>query len=262
MPFGLPELDRAGCIHGSLDAVLFNGTYPVIYDRKVNPQDYYPSYIQTYVERDVRSVKNIGDLSTFQRFVKLCAARTGQLLNLSSLGNELGINHKTVGSWISILEASFIIYLLRPYHKNFNKRVVKQPKLYFYDTGLLCSLLDIQSPDQLKSHYLRGHIFESFVVSEHVKMCFHNGARSNAFFWRDSTGHEIDLLIDDGIHLKAVEIKSGETLHPDFFNGLDFFGQLSGIPREHRLLIYGGLKPYERSYGSVLGWKSSGAIGH
>lgn len=256
LPFEYAEITATKSAGRELDEVLYTGAYPALYDRKILPQDYYPSYIQTYIERDVRSIKNIGDLSTFQRFVKLCAGRTGQLLNLSSLGNEVGINYKTVAAWIAILEASFIVFLLRPYHRNFNKRIVKQPKLYFYDTGLLCSLLDINSPDQLKTHYLRGSIFESFIITEYMKVRYHQGLSSNAFFWRDNTGHEIDLLLEDGSKINAVEIKSGETINPDFFKGLEFFGKISNIPGENRFLVYGGKKEYERSAGKVLSWEN------
>ncbi|WP_299978204.1 ATP-binding protein [Desulfobacula sp.] len=256
MPFGLCELDQAGFIQENLDKILFTGSYPVLYDRDIQPQDYYPSYIQTYIERDVRSIKNIGNLSTFQRFIKLCAGRTGQLINFSSIGNELGINYKTVSSWISILEASFIVYLLKPHYKNFNKRLVKQSKLYFFDTGLLCSLLDIQSRIQLNSHYLRGFIFESFIVMEYIKMRYHKGLVPNAFFWRDNTGHEIDLLLEEGENLKAIEIKSGETINSDFFKGLKYFGNLSRLSKENLFLIYGGLKNYKRTAAKVLSWKN------
>jgi uncharacterized protein len=250
MPFGLPELDQAGAVPGSLDEILFKGFYPVLYDRPIQPAEYYPSYIQTYIERDVRSIKNIGNLSLFQRFIKLCAGRTGQLTNFSSIGNELGINYKTVSSWVGILEASFVIHLLRPYYRNFNKRLVKQAKLYFFDSGLLCSLLDIQSPGQLHSHYLRGSIFESFMVTELIKMRYHSGLVPNTFFWRDNTGHEIDLLLEEGTDLKALEIKSGETINSDFFKGLD----------ENRFLIYGGLKNYQRTGAAVLSWKNFAEI--
>lgn len=262
MPFGLPELARAELLPEDLDTMLYTGCQPVIYDRNVPPEDYFPSYIQTYIERDVRSVKNIGDMSTFQRFVKLCAGRVGQLLNLSSIGNELGINYKTVRSWISILEASFIVFLLRPYHRNFNKRVVKQPKLYFYDTGLLCALLELRSSVQLDAHYLRGNIFESFVVAEYMKMRYHAGLRSNAFFWRDNTGHEIDLLLEEGPHLRAVEIKSGETLNEAFFKGLQYFKKISELPPDRFHLIYGGGKNLSRKHGDVLGWRSVEALPH
>lgn len=254
MPFEYTEIAAARQAAEGLDEVLHAGAYPALYDRKISPQDYYPSYIQTYIERDVRNIKNIGDLSTFQRFVKLCAGRTGQLLNLSSLGNEVGINYKTVASWMAVLEASFIVFILRPYHMNFNKRIVKQPKLYFYDTGLLCSLLDINAPEQLKTHYLRGSVFESYVISEYIKHRYHQGLASNAFFWRDNTGHEIDLLLEDGGKIKAVEIKSGETINTDFFNGLEFFSKTSNIADENRFLVYGGKQEYDRHAGKVVSW--------
>lgn len=255
MPFTIDEMDKAGLLAEEVDKLLFAGTYPALYDRPVSASDYYPSYIQTYIERDVRSIKNIGDLAVFQRFVRLCAGRTGQLLNLSSIGDEVGVNYKTVSSWISILEASFIVFLLKPHHKNFNKRIVKQPKLYFFDTGLLCSLLDIQSPDQLHTHYLRGSIFETFVVSEYIKQRFHAGLRSNAYFWRDNTGHEIDMLIEEATAFRAVEIKSGETLAADFFKGLEFFRKISGLSPDQCFLVYGGTTDYARESGQVVGWK-------
>lgn len=256
MPLGMNELDKAGLLPGEVDKLLFSGMYPALYDRHINPPDYYPSYIQAYIERDVRSVKNIGDLAAFQRFVKLCAGRSGQLLNFSSIGNEIGINYKTVSSWVSILEAGFIIFLLRPHYENFNKRIVKQSKLYFFDTGLLCSLLGVESFDQLSSHYLRGNIFETFIVSEYIKQRFHTGTRPNAFFWQNNTGHEVDMLIEDGDRLSAVEIKSGETIADDFFKGLRYFRKLSGIPPERCYLIYGGNKDYVRESGQVLSWRN------
>jgi uncharacterized protein len=255
MPFTISEFSKAKRLPDKLDKIMFTGCYPALYDRKISPTDYYPSYIQTYIERDVRSISNIGDLSLFQRFIKLCAGRTGQLLNLSSLGNELGLNHKTVRSWISILEASFILFLLRSHHKNFNKRLVKQPKLYFYDTGLLCSLLDIQSPQQLATHYLRGQIYESMVISEYIKHRFHAGLRSNAFFWRDNKGYEIDLLLEQADALQVIEIKSGETLQGDFFKGLAYFKTLSKQPDENFFLVHGGTRRQTRQHARVLGWQ-------
>ena len=256
LPLGLSELIDADLLDGDLNRVMFTGGYPVLFDRQIPAPDYFPSYIQTYIERDVRGISNIGNLSTFQRFVKLCAGRVGQSLNLSNLGTELGINYKTVGSWISILEASYLVFLLQPYHNNFNKRIVKQPKLYFFDSGLLCALLDIQSPEQLDSHYLRGNIFESFIVAEHIKSRLHAGRRPNAFFWRNSTGHEVDLILEADAQLFAVEIKSGETLNEDFFKGLRYFKRLSSAPDEHFYLVYGGDRNLSRKYGQVVGWKS------
>jgi predicted AAA+ superfamily ATPase len=256
LPLGLSELIDADLLDGDLNRVMFTGGYPVLFDRQIPAPDYFPSYILTYIDRDVRGISNIGNLSTFQRFVKLCAGRAGQLLNLSSFGTELGINYKTVRSWISILEASYLVFLLQPYHNNFNKRIVKQPKLYFFDSGLLCALLDIQSPEQLDSHYLRGNIFESFIVAEHIKSRLHAGRRPNAFFWRNSTGHEVDLILEADAQLFAVEIKSGETLNEDFFKGLRYFKRLSSAPDEHFYLVYGGDRNLSRKYGQVVGWKS------
>ena len=255
LPFGLPELAPVDRVPDSLDEALFTGGYPVLYDRSLSPRDYFPSYIQTYIERDVRSITNVVNLGTFQRFVRLCAGRTGQLLNMSSVAQELGVNYKTVRSWLSILEAGFIVFTLSPHHRNFGKRVVKQPKLYFYDTGLLCALLGIHSADQIANHYLRGQIYESFVIAEYLK-CRHNARlRPNAFFWRDSSGHEIDLLLEDGPVHRAVEIKSGETLHDDFFRGLRYFQKLSSISRDSCYLVYGGERGQSRRDGQVLGWR-------
>ena len=256
LPLGLSELIEAELLNEDPNRVMFTGGYPVLFDRHIPAPDYFPSYIQAYIERDVRGISNIGNLSTFQRFVKLCAGRVGQLLNLSSLGTELGINYKTVSSWISILEASYIVFLLQPHHKNFNKRVVKQPKLYFFDTGLLCALLDIQSPEQLDSHYLRGNIFESFIIAEYIKDRLHAGRRPNAYFWRNSTGHEIDLILEADVQLWAVEIKSGETLNEDFFKGLRYFKRISSTPEDHLYLVYGGDRNLARKHGQVVGWKS------
>ena len=213
LPLTVEELQQSKLMPDDLDQIMLKGGYPTLYDRRLATEDFFPSYIQTYIERDVRSITNIGNLSSFQRFIKLCAGRAGQLVNLSGIANELGINYKTVQSWISILEASFIVFMLKPHHVNFNKRIVKQPKIYFYDTGLLCALLDIHTERQLTTHYLRGQIFESFIISEYQKMLYHRGLRSNAFFWRDNTGHEIDLLLEQPDSLIAVEIKSGETIN-------------------------------------------------
>jgi len=256
MPFGLSELADADLLDDDLNRVMFTGGYPVIFDRQIPVPDYFPSYIQTYIERDVRAISNIGDLGTFQRFVKLCAGRVGHLLNLSGLGTELGLNYKTVRSWISILETSFLVFLLQPHHKNFNKRIVKQPKLYFFDSGLLCALLDIQSPQQLDSHYLRGNVFENLIISEYIKSSLHAGRRPNVFFWRNSTGHEIDLMIEADARLWAVEIKSGETLNEDFFKNLRYFKRISSAPDECFYLVYSGERNFSRKYGQVVGWQS------
>ena len=188
------------------------------------------NYIQTYIERDVRSIRSVTDLAQFQKFLALCAGRVGQLLNLNGLAGECGISHNTARDWMSVVEASYLTFRLQPYHENFNKRIVKQPKLYFLDTGLLCALLDLRKPNQLGNHYLRGQIFESFVVSELVKRLWESGASGNGYFWRDRYGHEIDYLIETPNGVAPVEIKSSETIRPGLFEGLTYWSNLTGAP--------------------------------
>ncbi len=236
--------------------VLFRGFYPRIYDKDLDPSTWYSGYYQTYVERDVREILNVGDLESFGRFVRLCAGRNGQLLNLTSLGNDCGISHATAGRWLSILEASFLVLLLRPYHANFGKRLIKSPKLYFLDTGLLCYLLRIQSSDDLRLHASRGPIFESFVISELVKNFLHQGRDPDVYFWRDSTGHEIDAVVDLGRERLAVEVKSAETVAQDFFTGIDFWRKLVGDPESPAALIYGGDRSYRRGGVAVRSWST------
>lgn len=254
-PFTLDELMDADIAFKDYPEYLFQGTYPRIYDLKLDPTDWYPQYIQTYVERDVRRLRNVTDLATFQTFIKLCAGRIGQLLNLSSLGVEAGVTHNTVKSWLSLLEQSFIITLLRPHRKNFNKRLVKSPKLYFVDTGLAASLLGISDKNQLENHYLRGNLFENMVVMEFVKYVSHRGLQMNSFFWRDRTGHEIDVLIEKDEDLIPLEIKSGKTVTSDYFDNLSYWEKLSenvGL----MYLLYGGKEGQKRGDVSVWGWRS------
>jgi len=255
LPFSINEFSEETILNKDLDLILYTGMYPAIYDRKILPENYYPSYLQTYLERDVRSLKNIANLNLFQRFLQLCAGRTGQLLNLSNIGNELGIDGKTVRSWLSILEASFIIFLLPPYFNNFKKRIIKHPKLYFYDTGLVCSLLGLKSSEQLVNHYLRGALFENFVIGEYLKMKRHQGLNPNIYFWQDNSGNEVDMLIDDGGSLSAVEIKSGATINQDFFRNLIKFQKFSGTTAENSYLVYGGERSMPRKNGQVLSWR-------
>ena len=194
LPFSHAEMANGNILSSSINEEIFTGGYPRLYDKHITPSEFYPYYIQTYVERDVRLMKNIGDLSKFIRFIKLCAGRIGQLLNLSSLANECGVAVSTISTWISILEASYICYLLKPDYNNYAKRLVKTPKLYFYDTGLACSLLDIQTAEQVSSHFLRGGLFENLVINEFVKKSYNQGQEPDLTFWRDSTGNEVDLL--------------------------------------------------------------------
>ncbi|AGY53237.1 hypothetical protein BRDCF_p610 [Bacteroidales bacterium CF] len=253
LPFSHYELTTGGVIQSSVDDEIFKGSYPRIYDKDIAPADYYPFYIQTYVERDVRLIRSIGDLSKFIRFLKLCAGRIGQLINLSSLANECGVSVTTATSWISILEASYICYLLKPDHNNYAKRLVKAPKLYFYDTGLACSLLDIRNTAQVKTHFLRGGLFENMVINEFVKMAYNKGEDPNLSFWRDSTGNEVDLLLTEGGKQYAYEIKSGATYSTDFFKGISKWAKLSNTPSERCYTIYNG-ENIKTSQGDVLSW--------
>ncbi|MGB5097939.1 MAG: ATP-binding protein [Porticoccaceae bacterium] len=254
LPMTYDELQRAERVGRNLDKILFDGAYPPIFDRGLEPHPWHGNYVRTYLERDVRQLINVQDLATFQRFLKLCAGRTGQLLNLSSLANDCGITHNTAKAWISVLEASYIVYLLPPHHQNFNKRLVKTPKLYFLDTGIATWLLGIQNSEQLATHVQRGALFESWVISELLKARYNAGETSNLYFWRDRSGNEVDLLIDHGTHLSALEIKSGQTINQDYFKGLEFWQKLAGDTAGKVWLVYGGDSRQIRSDITVLPW--------
>ncbi len=211
-------------------------------------------YIQTYIERDVRSLSNVGDLDRFERFLTLCAGRAAQLLSYSGLASDCGISVDTARRWVSVLKTSFIVFLLPPHHRNLNKRVVKSPKLYFHDTGLLCRLLGIREADQVVTHPLRGAIFENHVVAEIAKAYLHHRITPPIYFWRDRTGHEIDLLIEDANLLFPVEIKSGSTLSNDMLDGLLWWTKLAGLPPDVGTLVYGGDEAFTRKHVSVRPW--------
>lgn len=251
LPFTLGELQPDNNI--SVHYQLLNGSYPPVYDQPVDPDKWYTNYIRTYIERDVRQLKNISALHIFERFIRLCAGRTGQLLNMSTLALECGVDHKTIASWLGILENSFIVFRIQPHHKNFNKRIVKIPKLYFYDTGLICSLLGIHNVQQLEFHPLYGSIFENLIVSELIKQSCNQARSEKFYFWRDNTGHEIDLVIDFRNDLYPVEIKSGATINTDFFKGLLYWFNLSGSKRG--AVIYSGISAQNRSNGiEIIPW--------
>ena len=253
LPFSIAEI---GDIHRleSYEDYIFKGFYPRTYKMEIPAAHFYPSYIQTYIERDVRTLKNISNLGLFQLFLKMCAGRIGQLLNLSSLANECGISSTTAKSWISVLEASFIIFLLKPHHKNFNKRLVKMPKLYFYDTGLAAYLLGIQSASQLQTHYCKGSLFESFIICEIIKHKLNRGKENNCYFWRDKNGHEIDCLIDNKSLLTPIEIKSGRTVASDYFKGLDYFSKIAGSEVSNSYVVFGGDNHQHRTKADVIPW--------
>jgi predicted AAA+ superfamily ATPase len=256
LPFSVSELMSANKLPVSVDSMLLNGCYPPLYDRDVSPSAWFGAYVTTYIERDVRQLLKIQELETFQRFVRLCAGRTGQLLNLSSLAIETGITHNTAKAWISVLEASYLIYLLRPHHANFNKRLVKIPKLYFYDVGLVSWLLGIRTSEQMETHPLRGNLFETFIIAELVKSRFNRGERPNLYFWRDSNGNEVDVIAEQGTALMPIEIKSGKTVARDSFAGLDKWRSLAGNAAIEPSLIYGGNDEYSHNGVKVVGWNA------
>jgi predicted AAA+ superfamily ATPase len=260
LPFSLGELQAVERAPATLEALLFQGLYPPIYDRDLEAAIWYKNYVSSYVERDVRQMVNVRDLSTFQRFVRMCAARTAQLLNLAGLAIDCGISHNTAASWLSVLEASFIIHRLEPYHVNFGKRLVKTPKLYFYDSGLAACLLGIQNAGQLAIHPQRGPLFETWVVAELLKARYGRALGSNLFFWRDRSGREVDILIEQGATLVPVEIKSGQTVQPDFFQGIEDWRRISGQTNNEAWLVFGGDREQQRGRLHVLPWRHIGDL--
>lgn len=252
LPFSFDELPPGAA---SYESLIFKGQYPRIHDRDLAPTDFYPAYIQTYVERDVRLMKNIGDVNAFIRFTQLCAGRCGQLLNYTGLANDAGISANTAKAWLSILESSYILYRLQPYHANFNKRLVKSPKLYFHDTGLACSLLGIRDESQVNLHYLKGALFENLIINEFIKRDFNRGERHFPYFWQDSHGREIDCLLSDGKTVMPVEIKSAKTLSASYFDNLEAWRQLTGASQQEGCVVYGGDESLQTSTGALVSWR-------
>lgn len=239
LPFDITELSVAGKFEPK--HLILNGFYPRIYDQEIDSSDFYPSYLQTYIERDIRTLRSIENLQNFSRFLSLCAGRTGQVLNLSSLANDAGIAVNTAKAWLSLLESSYIIYLLQPYYRNFNKRIIKSPKLYFYDTGIASSLLRITGTEMLHTHYMYGALFENLVISEIIKSQVHRGRRPAVYYWRESNGVEIDCIIEsaDGV-LTAVEIKAGQTFNEGYLRNLRLFPLENRGQEIRKMVIYGG----------------------
>ncbi len=255
LPFSLQELQASNVSLGSLDDILWRGLYPPIYDRNLAPEKWFANYVMTYIERDVRQIVEVQNLSLFQRFIKMCAARVGQLLNMSSLATDCGVSHNTIRSWLSVLEAGYVVFLLQPHHQNFGKRLVKTPKLYFHDTGLAAFLLGIRDAEHLSIHASRGALFENFVISELMKQRYNQGLASNLYFWRNNTGDEIDVVIEQGDKLMPVEIKSGQTFNADFLTGINKWMKLAGNATLIPQLIYGGSENMTRNSVEVRSWK-------
>jgi uncharacterized protein len=255
LPFDISEKDTSKM---TVQEVIVNGFYPRLHDQKISPDDCYPSYIQTYIERDIRTLRSVENLQAFSRFVSLCAGRTGQILNISSLANDSGISVNTAKAWLSLLEASFIIFLLRPWHANINKRLIKSPKLYFFDTGVACSLLRIINPADLYTHYLYGFLFENLIVAEILKCHLHNGIRPAAFFWKESNGAETDLIIEkSNKKIVAIEVKSGETFTSDYLKNLNILSKYYQQYQIDKYVIYNGQSGTQTRDVRILNWKES-----
>ncbi|MBS1259700.1 MAG: hypothetical protein MAG551_02780 [Candidatus Scalindua arabica] len=244
LPFSYEEIYGQKKRRQDINKIIFKGFYPRIFDKRLNPTEALAFYMATYLERDVRSIIQVQDLSRFEMFLKICATQTGQILNLSHLSNECGIAVNTVKSWLSVLEASYIIFLLRPHHKNFRKRLIKSPKLYFIDVGLAAYLLDIQDETHVKNHPLRGSLFETFVVAEILKRRFNTIKTNNLYYFRDNVGNEVDVLMDMGSEVIPIEIKSGQTMNDEFIKGLSYYRTLNPAVKQS-WLIYSGDKYYQ-----------------
>ena len=256
LPFSLEEIYQTHFASPTYEDYILKGFYPRIYDLDLNPTTWLQDYLKTYVERDVRQILNVGDLGTFRQFLEICAGRIGQLVNFSEIGNMIGVSYQTINKWLNVLETSFIVYTLRPYHQNFNKRIVKSPKLYFYDTGLACALLNLRNVEDLNRHFAKGALFENLIINEILKNQLNRNLSPKNYFWNVSGSHEIDLLLDQGGRLLPIEIKSSRTIGNHFFDGLKYFQTLSGALPTESYLVYGGNEVQKRSIAQVLSWKN------
>lgn len=239
LPFSLTEV-KENYGYSNIDELMYKGFYPRIYDQNIEPSTALGDYFETYVERDLRQLIHIKNLSSFQKFVKLCAGRIGQLLNLQSIGNDIGISHTTTREWLTILEASYVVFLLEPFYKNIRKRLVKTPKIYFYDVGLASFLLGIEKPNHVETHPLRGHLFENLVLMEILKYRFNRGKRNNLNFYRDSQGNEIDVIYNVSQHSFPIEVKAGETVTSEFFKGFKTLEKVMPESPFGKFVIYAG----------------------
>jgi predicted AAA+ superfamily ATPase len=254
LPFDSLELEQEGWLPADWRSAIIKGFYPAIYDRNLNPSIYYANYLQTYIDRDVPFLSNVHDLKRFRNFISLCAARTGQLLNLSNLAVECGISQPTAKSWLSILESSYIVFLLPPYYENFSKRIVKTSKLYFYDTGLVSFLLGLRQPEDLDDPVLTGSLFENLAIADVLKKNHHQYLLREYWFWQSASGHEVDLLTKKGRRFDVYEIKSSQTILPKHHKGLMYFSEAAKDRVGARTLVYGGDDPHDRTQFAVRRW--------
>ena len=260
LPFSSDELLDGNWLAGDLDSTLWCGAYPPVHDRGLRPDRWYANYLATYIQRDVRQISQIRDLDIFTRFMRLCAGNCGQIVNTNRLGTDCGVDHKTIGRWLAVLQAGYIIGLLPPYYRNFRKRIIKTPKLFFYDTGLAVHLLGIQSPQQLDTHPLRGALFENWVFSEIAKWFLNRGHRPDMYFWRTHSGQETDFVLEVGGNVHAVEVKSGMTVAPAVFRRLENAMQPWASQRVLQSIVYGGGDFLRVRHINIVPWRSVGRL--
>lgn len=255
LPLDHEEMEQAAILSGSYADACIRGGYPAVYHRGISPVDFYDNYVRTYIEKDVTELVNIRDKQSFRTFLGLCAARAGQQLNLNAMANECNISQPTAKAWLSILESSYLVFLLHPYHENFNKRLVKTPKLYFYDTGLVSYLLEIREAKELLTNRLKGNIFENLVISNFQKINEHRYQHRHYYFWQDHNGLEVDLLLKTADAFDVYEIKATQTLTSELFKGLQHFADIAHPATVNKHLVYGGEQSLVRSSTKVTGWK-------
>lgn len=257
LPFSVEEILEKNK-KNSLDSAEIKGFYPRIFEQNIRPSSFYSSYVATYLEKDIRMIKNIINYDSFYKFLKIMAGRSGQVLNTLAISNECDISHNTVNEWVNLLERSYIVFKLSPYHKNFNKRIIKKAKIYFYDVGLLSYFLGIKNKEHLHSHYLKGAIFETLVMSEFMKNNFNRALNFEFYFWKDKSGREVDLIIEDGVKVKSVEIKSGKTIRDDFFKNLKYWNQLA--KNNNSFVVYAGENEFKMDGVRIRSWKNISKI--
>lgn len=259
LPLSLLELERANLPH-STSHLMHCGGYPAVHTQRVNPADFFNDYFETYIQRDLRELVALRNLPEFRRMVRLCAGRVGQLLNYQSLANDVGVSQNTISTWINLLETGYVVFLLPPWFENLGKRLIKSPKLYFYDTGLAAWLMGIDDPAQIVTHPLRGHLYENLVITEFAKYFENQGERARLHFWRDSNGQEVDLIVENGLppgKLGLVEIKSSQTYHSDFSKSLRQVSKVLGNRVARQMVMYGGADHYVRDGVEVVGIQST-----
>lgn len=260
LPLSINELKQAQLLPNHLEEAVFRGGYPLIYSEDFPPVKLYANYLRSYIERDVRELKNIFDLSLFQKFLQLCAGRVGQVLNYSSLANDCGIDQKTAQAWMALLEATYVVFLLQPYYKNISKRLAKTPKLYFVDTGVACNLLNIKSPQELALHFAKGGLVESYIVADFYKQYYNLDQRPSLYFWRDYEGNEVDCVIEKALALYPIEIKAGQTISKDYFKQFSYWQEVINGPIENNFVVYGGNQNATWSNAQVLAWHNAGDL--